>query len=155
MPARYIGTAFGGITQMFSKPKPGDVAVELRGLRYRPMWHAHATVRLAYDRKETYHFPIKTPDHVHALTIGGTQFALETDRKDRSVSIAAMAHCLHETSKDLWIDAVSGETSAAPRYGNKSPEPVRTRDVRPRGCGTRRADGAGVLPSCVSCSETT
>ena len=120
----YIGTAFGGIAQLFSKPKPGDVAVELRGLRYRPLWHAHAHVRLAYDRRETYHFPVKSPDHVRSLTIGGAEFALDGDRKDRGISVSAMAHCLRETSKELWIDAVSGETVAAPRFGGALPEPV-------------------------------
>ncbi len=104
--ATYKGSAFGALAQLFSKPKTDDVAVEARGLRYEPLWRAACHVRIVYDRRETYRFPVKTPDHVASVEVGGTTYTVENN----TILVPAIAHCLRERRQELWIDAASGES---------------------------------------------
>jgi hypothetical protein len=106
-------SAFGGITQFFSRPKPEDVAVDARGLRFEPLWHATAHFRIVYDRRETYRFPIKSPENVAGVEIGGTTFSIDGDKKERGISVTALAHCVRDFTKEIWIDGTSGETIEA------------------------------------------
>jgi hypothetical protein len=107
--ATYKGSAFGALAQLFSKPKPDDVAVEARGLRYEPFWHATCHVRIVYDRRETYRFAVKTPDHVASISFGDATYPVEAG----TIAIPALAHCVRDRRQELWIDAASGETVAA------------------------------------------
>jgi hypothetical protein len=107
--AHYRTSAFGGITQIFSRPKPDDVSVQSCGLRYEPFWRVSAHLRVVYDRNESYRFPIATPENVTALTIAGETFAIEGERKDRAIAVSAVAHCVREIRKELWIDAATGD----------------------------------------------
>jgi hypothetical protein len=107
--ASYKGSAFGALAQLFSKPKADDVAVEARGLRYEPVWHATCHVRIVYDRRETYRFPVKTPEHVASIEFGGVSFAVEGG----TMVVPATAHCIRDRRQELWIDAASGETVAS------------------------------------------
>jgi len=111
--AHYRTSAFGGITQIFSRPKPEDITVASNGLRYDPYWHVSAHLRVVYDRNETYRFPIAGPDHVVSLTLGATTFPIEGERKDRAIAVTALAHCVREIRKELWLDAATGDPSAA------------------------------------------
>ena len=138
--AAFKGSAFGGITQMFSRPKPEDVTLEPRGLRYEPVWHARAQLRIVYDRKEPYRFPIKGPDFATKLTIAGTDFAIEGDRKDRYISMTATAHCVREFWKELWVDGTTGETTEARAFPAMLTEAIEIETFVP-------AEGALVEPS--------
>jgi hypothetical protein len=107
--ATYKGSAFGALAQLFSKPKTDDVSVESRGLRYEPVWHATCHVRIVYDRREVYRFPVKTPEYVASVELGGNVYGVENN----VISVPAIAHCVRERRQDLWIDAASGETLPA------------------------------------------
>jgi hypothetical protein len=110
--SHYRTSAFGGITQLFSRPKPDDIAVVSSGLRYVPYWHVSTHLKVVYDRRETYRFPIALPENVVSVQIGETAFDIDGERKERGITISALAHCVREVRKELWIDATSGEASA-------------------------------------------
>jgi hypothetical protein len=119
--AHYRTSAFGGLTQLFSRPKPDDIAVTASGLRYVPYWHAAAHLRVVYDRYETYRFPVATPENVISLSIGESKFDIESDRKERSISVAGVAHCVRDVRKELWIDATTGDPLPARSVGTAAP----------------------------------
>jgi hypothetical protein len=107
--AHYRTSAFGGLAQLFSRPKPDDISVVPNGLRFVPFWHVASHLRVVYDRNETYRFPVGTPDNVVSLSIGEKTFDVEAERKDRAITVAAVAHCVRELRKELWIDATTGD----------------------------------------------
>jgi len=111
--AHYRTSAFGGITQLFSRPKPDDVTVTANGLRYVPYWYVSSHLKIVYDRRETYRFPVGVPENVVSLRVGETSFDLDGERKDRGITVPAIARCVREIRKDLWIDATSGEATTA------------------------------------------
>jgi hypothetical protein len=120
--SHYRTSAFGGITQLFSRPKPDDVVVQPGGLRCEPIWHVSAHLRVVYDRHESYRFPISSPEHVISLSVGGATFDIEGERKDRAIAVAAIAHCVRELRKELWLDGATGD-AVAPR-GLEGAEPI-------------------------------
>jgi hypothetical protein len=109
----YRTSAFGGLTQLFARPKPDDVAVQPVGLRYEPFWHVTAHLRVAYERRESYRFPISTPENVVSVAIGNASFDVDGERKERGITVSALAQCVRQARKELWIDAVTGEPIAA------------------------------------------
>ena len=120
--AHYRTSAFGGITQIFSRPKPDDVAVQATGLRYDPFWHVSAHLRVVYDRNESYRFPVSSPENVVALTLGGTKFDVEGERKERGIALTAVAHCVREIRKEIWVDAATGDP--IPARAIETAEPI-------------------------------
>jgi hypothetical protein len=124
--AHYRTSAFGGLTQIFSRPKPEDITVTATGLRFVPYWHVSAHLRVVYDRHETYRFPIPSPDHVVSLGIGEGTFPVESDRKERTISVAAVAHCVRELRKELWIDATTGDPLPARAVATATPVDLAT-----------------------------
>jgi hypothetical protein len=136
--SHYRTSAFGGLAQMFSRPKPDDVSVVLVGLRYEPFWHVSAHLRVVFDRNESYRFAIASPEHVTALTIAGRKFEIKGERKDRAIAVSAIAHCVREIRKEIWIDAATGDPIAARSL--EASEPVELGTFAP-------ADGSIVDPT--------
>ena len=83
----YRTSAFGGLTQLFSRPKPDDITLVANGLRFVPYWHTACHLRVVYDRYETYRFPVATPENVVSLSIGESKFEIESDRKERAMLV--------------------------------------------------------------------
>jgi hypothetical protein len=108
----YRTSAFGGLTQLFARPKPDDIVVQPLGLRYEPFWHVTAHLRVAYERRESYRFPISVPEHVVSVAIGNASFDLDGERKERGITVTALAQCVRQLRKELWIDAVTGDPIA-------------------------------------------
>jgi len=129
--ASFKGSPFGAITQLFSRPKADEVHLEARGLRYEPVWHATCRLRIDYERRETYRFPVQTPAHVAAVTIAGSTFPVEAERKESVIVVPAVAHCLHERKDDLWLDAVSGESISALALGAAAVTPIQLETFAP------------------------
>jgi len=127
--ATYKGSAFGALAQLFSKPKADDVTVESRGLRYEPVWHATCHVRIVYDRRETYRFPVKTPDHVASVEFGGTSYPVEGG----TIAVTGIAHCVRDRRQDLWIDAATGETVPARTLDPTKVSPIDLANFPPPG----------------------
>lgn len=127
--ASFKGSALGALAQLFSKPKPDDVSVEARGLRYEPVWHATCHVRIVYDRRETYRFAVKTPEHVASVAFGEASYAVEAG----TIVVPAVAHCVRERRQELWIDAASGETVAARAFDPAKVAPVDLEHFPPPG----------------------
>jgi hypothetical protein len=111
--AHFRTSAFGGITQLFSRPKPEDVVVQPVGLRYDPFWHVTAHFRVAYERRESYRFAISSPEHVVSIGIGGASFDIDGERKERGITVPAVAQCVRQVHKELWVDAVTGDAIPA------------------------------------------
>lgn len=105
--AGHKGSAFGTIAQVFSRPKPEEIELEELGLRYEPMWNASCHVKVAFQRKESYKLPVKSPPHVQSVTIHDQQYQI--DVKEQAITLPAIAHCMRESSKEIWIDAVTNE----------------------------------------------
>ncbi len=106
--------AFGALSRLLSRPKDEDITVEEQGLRYVPMWHAKAHVRFAYDRRESYHIPLKTP-HLKTVSIAGTDYAVAPGVAP-AIDVAAIEHCARDETKEVWLDAVTSAPVNAQPY---------------------------------------
>jgi hypothetical protein len=129
--AHYRTSAFGGLTQLFSRPKPEDITVHPTGLRYNPFWHVKAQFRVSYERHETYRFAVATPEHVVSIDIGATSFDVDGEHKGRGITVPAVAQCVREVRKELWVDAVTGDP--IPAHATEGAEVIDLATFAPEG----------------------
>jgi hypothetical protein len=82
-----------------------------------------------YDRRETYRFTVKTPEHVASVEFGGVDYPVDAG----TITVAGLAHCIRDRRQDLWIDAATGETVAARTFDPANVSPVDLASFPPPG----------------------
>lgn len=140
----YKSKAFGTLAQLFSRPKDDEIALEVQGIRYDPLWHTKARVRFVYDCRETYRVSPKAP-YVKSVTIGTDEYALETG-KTSAIDVRVIEHCVRDDRKELWLDAVANKPVNAQPYAKAGVASVNLPSFAPEGAEitepTVRASGA-------------
>ena len=63
----------GGLTGLFSRPKPEEVDLAYSEFRYEAFWHVVATVRYVFERNKTFTVPV-TGAEVRKVTVLGQEF---------------------------------------------------------------------------------
>ena len=121
-------SAFGTLSRLLSRPKEDDIAITDQGLRYLPVWHAKAHLHFAYDRRESYKLPIKTP-HVAVVTVGGNDYTVAAG----AIDLPVIEHCERDEQKELWLDALSNQPINAQPYLKTRTVPVNLDDFAPEG----------------------
>ncbi len=101
---------FGTLTKFLMRPKGEEIQVSLLELRYQPFWHAASHKRFRYDRRTQYHVPA-LPD-VQSVEVAGQTF---TPAQGRFL-MQGVDHCLLEESRELFLDALTGEAADLRRY---------------------------------------
>ncbi len=121
-------SVFGALSRLLSRPKEEDITISDQGLRYLPVWHAKAHLHFAYDRRESYKLPIKTP-HVAVVTVGGNDYAVAAG----AVDLPVLEHCERDEKKELWLDALSSQPINAQPYLKARTIPINLDDFAPEG----------------------
>ena len=96
-------TAFSGLKNILSRPKPEDIHITHSEKQYKPFWHVVFSTNLEYKRKQDYQIKIKDKS-VRSVNIFGED--LEVDASGNLV-VQGIEHCVEETSKELFVDATT------------------------------------------------
>ena len=75
----------GGLSGLFSRPKPEEVDLAYSEFRYEAFWHVVATVRYVFERNKTFTVPV-TGAEVRKVTVLGQEFEVvaPSSRNSRS-----------------------------------------------------------------------
>jgi hypothetical protein len=99
--------AFGTIAKFLQRPKDAEIELTYSEKRYEPFWHVVCHARYVYDRGSKYTINMEGTE-VKALTIQGTRY--EVQEKPRPhIALPATEHCLEEHSREVFVDAISGD----------------------------------------------
>ena len=96
-----------GLGSLLSRPKPDDIVLLTTQRRLEPFWHVACRARFVYDRSHDYFVPASGPE-VKAVTVNGTDYAVNETAKPRSYTISTVEHCKEETFVEEYTDGVSG-----------------------------------------------
>ncbi len=106
--------AFGTIARFIQRPKDTDITLTYSEKRYEPFWHVVCSARYVYDRRRKYTIPIGGRE-VQRVTICGRELEVQGGDKP-CVIIEGVEHCLEETRKEVFVDAMSGEKRDWAKY---------------------------------------
>lgn len=101
---------FGTLTKFLMRPKSEEIQVNQVELRYQPFWHAASHKRFRYDRRATYQVAV-LPD-VQTVEVAGQTYSPAGGK----FAIQGTDHCLFEESKEVFMDALTGEAGDFRRY---------------------------------------
>jgi hypothetical protein len=99
--------AFGTITKLFQRPKDTEIELIYSEKRYEPFWHVVCQARYVYDRERKHTINVEGSE-VKALTIQGERYEVEEKPKPH-IALPAMEHCSEEHSREVFVDAISGD----------------------------------------------
>ena len=106
--------AFGTIAKFLQRPKDAEIELTYSEKRYEPFWHVVCHARYVYDRESKYTINMEGTE-VKALTIQGARY--EVQEKPRPhIALPATEHCLEEHSREVFVDAISGDKQDWPGY---------------------------------------
>ena len=114
--------AFGTMSRLLLRPKPEDIALTYRELRYEPFWHIRCRTHYIYDRSVTYTVPVTGPE-VQAVTISEIRYEVR-GAEGPAIEVPAMEHCEQEQLLERFLDAVSGEERPWGKYLDYTAEEV-------------------------------
>lgn len=98
-------SVFGGFTRLVFRPKGEDVQIVYEEKRYEPFWHVNCCTSYIYDRRTKYTVPVGGPE-VKRVTTAGQEFVLG---ERPHFQLSATEHCEERDTKEVFIDAVTGE----------------------------------------------
>jgi hypothetical protein len=124
----HAASAFGTLSRLLSRPKDADIAISEQGLCYFPLWHAKAHLRFVYNRSDSYKVAVKAP-HVVAVTFGGTDYAVTAG----GIDVPIVEHCERDEQRELWLDALSGQSIGAQPYPKAHTTPIDLDEFAPEG----------------------
>jgi hypothetical protein len=104
--------AFGGIKNLFSRPKPEDISITHSEKQYKPFWHAICSTRFEYKRNNEFTIKIHDPA-VQKVTICNEDREIDTER---NVKLSGMEHCLESNTKEVFMDAHTEKEVNFSRY---------------------------------------
>ncbi len=125
----------GGLTGLFSRPKPEEVDLAYSEFRYEAFWHVVATVRYAFERNKTYTVPV-TGVEVRKVTVLGQELEVVAQQAQaqqsspsgflqqigqqigiantaRTFSLPGVEFCIDENRQERYLEAVAGQAVAA------------------------------------------
>jgi hypothetical protein len=125
----------GGLSGLFSRPKPEEVDLTYSEFRWEAFWHMTATVRYVFERNKTYAVPV-TGSEVRKVTAFGQEFEVVAAQPPaqqsspagflqqigqqiglantaRSFSLPGIEHCVDENRQERFLEAASGQAVAA------------------------------------------
>src|SRR5512147_3257125 len=80
-----ITTVAGGLGGLFSRPKPEEVDLVYKEIRYESFWHAVCTVRYVFERNKDFTVPV-TGVEVRKVTILGQEFEIAAQQAQATQS---------------------------------------------------------------------
>jgi hypothetical protein len=99
--------AFGTIAKFLHRPKDTEIELTYSEKRYEPFWHIVCHARYVYDRDRKYTITVEGTE-VKALSIHGERYEIQEKPKPH-IALPATEHCLEEYSREVFVDAISGD----------------------------------------------
>ncbi|MEZ5335285.1 MAG: hypothetical protein R2741_08635 [Methanolobus sp.] len=119
-------TAFGGIKNLLSRPKPEDISITHSEKQYKPFWHALCSGHYEYKRDAEYIIKISDPA-VKTVTILGEEKEVGSEGNLR---LKGIEHCLEENKIELFVDAYTEEEPDFSKYiGMETREILQTEEL--------------------------
>ena len=127
-----ISIVAGGLSGLFSRPKPEEIDLAYAEFRYEAFWHVIATVRYVFERNKTYSVPV-TGAEVHKVTLFGQEFEVVTPQPQqsqqsptgflqqigqqigiagnvtRTFSVPAIEYCIDENRQERFLEVAAGQ----------------------------------------------
>src|SRR5512136_218542 len=72
-----ISIVAGGLSGLFSRPRPEEVDLAYAEFRYEAFWHVVVTARSIFERNKTYTVPVAGAE-VRKVTVLGQEFEVAT-----------------------------------------------------------------------------
>ena len=123
----------GGLSGLFSRPKPEEVDLAYSEFRYEAFWHVVCSVRYAFERNKNYNVPV-TGVEVRKVTVLGQEFEVAAQQAPqqssptgflqqigqqigvagatRTFSLPGVEYCIDENRQERFLDAVSNQAVA-------------------------------------------
>ncbi len=123
----------GGLSGLFSRPKPEEVDLAYAELRYEAFWHVVATVRYVFERNKTFTVPV-TGAEVRKVTVLGQEFEVAAPQPQqpqsssptallqqigqqigisgsvtRTFGVPGVEYCVDENRQERFLDTVTGQ----------------------------------------------
>jgi hypothetical protein len=123
----------GGLTGLFSRPKPEEVDLAYSESRYEAFWHVVATVRYVFERNKTFTVPV-TGAEVRKVTVLGQEFEVVTPQPQqsqqssptgflqqigqqigiagnvtRTFGVPGVEYCIDENRQERFLDTTAGQ----------------------------------------------
>jgi hypothetical protein len=123
----------GGLSGLFSRPKPEEVDLAYAEFRYEAFWHAVATVRYVFERNKTFTVPVMGAE-VRKVTVLGQEFEVTAPQPPqpqqssptaflqqigqqigisgnvtRTFSVPGIEYCIDENRQERFLDTTAGQ----------------------------------------------
>ncbi len=132
----------GGLSGLFSRPKPEEVDLAYGEFRYEAFWHVTCTVRYVFERNKNYAVPVVGAE-VRKVTVLGQEFEVVTQQPStqqssptgfiqqlgqqiglsnvaRQFALPGVEYCVDENRQERFLDAANNQALAAgPDYVKK------------------------------------
>lgn len=105
-------TAFGGLKNLLSRPKPEDINITHSEKQYKPFWHAVCSTHFEYKRNCEFTVKISDPI-VQKVTICGEEKTIDPQR---NITLSRIEHCLESNTKEIFVDAYTENEEDFSRY---------------------------------------
>jgi hypothetical protein len=127
-----ISIVAGGLSGLFSRPKPEEIDLAYAEFRYEAFWHVVATVRYVFERNKTYTVPV-TGGEVRKVTVLGQEFEVVTPQPQqpqqsspagflqqigqqigiagnvtRTFGVPAVEYCVDENRQERFLEVAAG-----------------------------------------------
>ena len=123
-----ISIVAGGLSGLFSRPKPEEVDLAYAEFRYEAFWHVVVTVRSIFERNKTYTVPVAGAE-VRKVTLLGQEFEVVTPQQSspagflqqigqqiglagnvtRIFSVPGIEYCVDENRQERFLDTAAGQ----------------------------------------------
>src|SRR5512136_2428006 len=128
-----INFVAGGLSGLFSRPKPEEVDLAYAEFRYEAFWHVVVTVRSIFERSKTYAVPVAGAE-VRKVTVLGQEFEVVTPQPQqpkqsspagllqqigqqiglagnvtRMFSVPGIEYCVDENRQERFLDTAAGQ----------------------------------------------
>jgi hypothetical protein len=130
----------GGLSGLFSRPKPEEVDLAYSEFRYEAFWHVIVTVRYVFERNKTFTVPV-TGAEVRKVTVLGQEFEVAAPQPQqpqqsspsgflqqigqqigiagnvtRTFGVPGVEYCVDENRQERFLDTMMGQ--AVPNGGD-------------------------------------
>jgi hypothetical protein len=100
------GDVFGGLNKFIFRPKGEDVQITLSQKRYEPFWHVVSRSEYIYDSRRKFQVPVSSL-MVERVTLEGLESDFPVEKQN--FTVRGVEHFREETSKEVFVDAATGE----------------------------------------------
>jgi hypothetical protein len=125
----------GGLSGLFSRPKPEEVDLAYAESRWEAFWHVISTVRYVFERNKTYTISV-TGAEVRKVTVLGQEFEVAVQQPQpqqsspagflqqigqqigisgaaRTFGLPGVEYCIDENRQERFLDAAAGQAVQA------------------------------------------